>query len=458
MQLTEKRGGRVAAALCMVTANLFAATGTMAQSASNTDPNAYDLPASEPGSTSVDTAVLFYKEDGGRVQAIEPMVALTHNAENGAVYTARFTYDTLTGATPNGAAPWTGDQTFVSPAAQHGTETRTGASGGTIVKDVITGVQSLQYVTPAGQLPLDSGFKDRRYALDLAATLPVTSTTRFTAGINGSTELDYKSYSGRASIAQDLNNKTTTLSLGVNFEHDVAEPAYGVPTPRTAMSGRVKNGKGSKDVLSLIGGVTQVVTPGWVVQANYSYSKASGYQTDPYKIVSYVDATSGAPIDYFYESRPDKRTRHAFYLGNKIALGSLVTDVSGRYYTDDWGISSYTAEISEHVPVGKSAYVEPGVRYYHQTAADFFAYYLPSNQVIPGYFSADSRLDSFNALTYSLSGGIKLNRSMEVYGLAEYYRQSKAGTKGQLPGANSNLDLFAGTNAISLMTGVKFKF
>jgi hypothetical protein len=97
------------------------------------------------------------------------------------------------------------------------------------------------------------------------------------------------------------------------------------------------------------------------------------------------------------------------------------------------------------------------VRYYHQTAANFFTYYLNGSRPLPQYASADSRLDKFNAITGGISGGYKLTDKLELYGLAEYYKQAKAGTPARLPG-NSQLNLFAGTNAISLMTGIKLTF
>ncbi len=464
MQLTLNAGGRIAAALSLATAGLLAATGAQAQSSANGKPagqdtgtvNAYDLPASEPGTMTADSAILFYKEGDGRVQAIEPMLAMTVNGRDGSSYSARFTYDTLTGATPNGAAPWTSNQTFVTPVRQR-SESHTGASGGTVVTLPGSGLQVLNYDAAARKLPVDAGFRDQRYALDLGMTKPLTDATKLSLGINGSTETDYQSISGRAGIAQELGGNNTTLSFGVNFEHDISKPHYGTPPPLTQMNGNLKGPSRSKNVLGLIAGVTQVVAPGVVVQANYTFGSLNGYQTDPYKIVSVVDSATGAPQRYLYESRPDKRTRHAAYLGTKVAVGSFVTELSGRYYTDSWGIKAVTAQVSEHVPVGERAYIEPMVRYYHQTAANFFTYYLNGSRPLPQYASADSRLDKFNAITGGISGGYKLTDKLELYGLAEYYKQAEAGTPARLPG-NSQLNLFAGTNAISLMTGIKLTF
>ena len=126
MQLNPHRNRGIGAALFLMTANLLAATSASAQSgpdkngatAADQTPeisNVYDEPADELGSFNIDSAVLFYKEDGGRVQAIEPMVSVTRTSTNGNVLSAKVTYDALTGATPNGATPWSKTQTFVAP-------------------------------------------------------------------------------------------------------------------------------------------------------------------------------------------------------------------------------------------------------------------------------------------------------------------------------------------------------
>ena len=135
-----------------------------------------------------------------------------------------------------------------------------------------------------------------------------------------------------------------------------------------------------------------------------------------------------------------------------------MTDVSARYYHDNWGINSITGEIAEHVPVGSKAYVEPRVRYYHQSAANFFNYYLPSNAALPAYASADSRLDSFNAITFGGTAGYQLTHHIELYANAEAYRTSKSGSYGTLPTGLANQKLFAGANSISGLVGLRFKF
>ncbi len=480
MQLKLANRARIGASLCLITANLLSATAVQGQGISDatnnpnvneaaTVQNAYDEAGDELGSINIDSALVYYQENNGRVRAIEPMVSVTHTSKGGNVFNAKVTYDSLTGATPNGATPWTASQTFVTPAAadsiggddeddEGGSHGSTGASG-SLVFNPVTGLYERQYTTAANTLPADSAFRDQRVAVDLGYTFAVADATKLSLGVNGSYEQDYRSYAGRFSVAHELNNKATTLSLGLNFEHDQSKPFHGIPVPLSPMSGAMgAKASDSKNVLSIVAGITQVLTPNLLVQLNYSYGRSTGYQTDPYKILSVLDPSSGAPLQYLYESRPGSRTRHSVYAATKLATGSFVTDLSGRYYHDDWGVDSYTIEIAEHIPVGGSAYLEPRVRYYHQTAADFFRYYLPSNVAVPAFASADSRLDSFNALTFGVSGAIQITPKIEIYANAERYSQKKAGSYGVVPAGLNGLKLFGGANAMSGLLGVKIKY
>ncbi len=447
---------RIAPAIGLLAAHLLAAVPAMAQDsapvmAGNDGTaeriNAYDETASEIGTVTVDSALLFYKEDGGRVQAIEPEIGVTYNSDDGTIYSGKFTYDTLTGASANGAVRAAIPQTFMAPingSGDGGSDSSTGASG--------------TYTIEPGKLPVDKGFKDHREAVDLGITIPVNERMKLSYGVSGSRETDYASYSVRASIAQDFNNKNTTVSLGVNFERDRSKPFYGIPEGLAGMGQSTIGAARTKRIINAVAGVTQVITPNWLVQLNYSFGRSKGYHTDPYKLVTLIDPESGDPFWYIYEKRPNKRTRHSAYLGTKLALGSAVTNGSLRYYHDSWGINSFTVELSEHLPVGKSFYVEPEVRYYRQTAASFFRHYLMVDEPTPDHVSADSRLDKFSALTIGVKAGAHLSDRLELYGAVERYVQYGKTFDRSAPGNLAKYDLFGGTRSFSIMTGIRVTF
>ncbi len=185
---------RIGIALCVLTANLLAATGAAAQDdggsgsgQANDDgspvTNVYDEPADDLGSTTLDGSVLYYHEDGGRVTAIEPVVSFVHTYLSGDILSARVTFDTLSGASPNGAAPWSAAQTFVTPIDD--TDSATGASG-TVILNPVTGKYERHYTTAPNTLPVDPAFRDGRIAVDFGYSTAVGSDMKLNVGVNGS--------------------------------------------------------------------------------------------------------------------------------------------------------------------------------------------------------------------------------------------------------------------------------
>ena len=115
----------------------------------------------------------------------------------------------------------------------------------------------------------------------------------------------------------------------------------GAPIPLSQMQDvgvdTSKAGSGSKDVLDVLLGATQVIGRSTVVRVNYSYSRASGYLNDPYKFLSVVNPTTGDTIArtpapgragpdgvFLFESRPDSRTKQSLYAEMKHAFGGPV--------------------------------------------------------------------------------------------------------------------------------------
>ncbi len=455
---------RLTQALGLLTATLFAtgsvnASAQTSGSASSTRGGA-DISSdtsTDLGKIRVDTAILFYQEEGGRVQATEPVLSMTLNHRDGDVLGIKLTADTLTGATPNGAAPWSSPQTFVTPTKVSVSTTSTGASGNSIITTV-DGIAVRNYSAAAHALPLDYGFNDQRYALDLNYSTLLRLDIRLSGGVGYSSEHDYTSTSVNAGITKDLNDKNTTLSLSVNAEFDTSEPYFGTPVPFSVMSGTAKGGNTDKSVVDAVIGITQVMNRYWLAQLNYNVSTNNGYQTDPYRILSLVDPVTGAPLQYVYENRPKSRLRQSVYFGNKIALGPTITDISGRYYHDSWGINSYTAELSERVTLDTWVYVEPFARYYHQTAATFFRNYLVWGDATPQYASSDSRVGQFDSTTFGLKVGFRVGTSGELYLRGSVYNQTGNGHPTDAIGQLKNENLFSGVKAYAGLLGYTFVF
>jgi hypothetical protein len=473
VQLKKARRGRVRRTLSAISTTLLVAAasgyddGAVAQDFYGLDKTNNDNFGPGIAYSQLDAALLVYQEAGGRVQAIEPTGSLAVHGARGQVLSIDGVADAVSGATPNGAVPSSQAQSFVTPLRASGsTATVTSASGGSTVVQlpptpgqVATAALGRQYTVPANTLPMDRGFHDHRAALTLGWSQPVGNITELGASGGFSTEEDYRAITASTHVSQNFNGDNTTVSLALNGEFDTSSPFGGIPTPLTAMSGQWKSPTArQKTQLGVVLGVTQILTRNWLTQLNYTYDRQKGYETDPYRVISVVDPTSGLPTATLYESRPGERQTHSVLWENKIEFGPALTDVSVRYFRDDWGITSKTVEASERLNLSRYWYVEPNIRWYQQTAANFYHSYLVGNQALPANASSDARLANFHALTYGAKIGFRLSGRSEIYVRGEYYAQTgtdhPAGAIGQL----QQQDLFPGTKAAYGFLGYQWKF
>jgi hypothetical protein len=154
----------------------------------------------------------------------------------------------------------------------------------------------------------------------------------------------------------------------------------------------------------------------------------------------------GNVTGYRYESRPDTRTRQSLYWVNKVALGTEVLDLSYRRGKDSWAVDSDTLEGHVWIGLAPGWYLEPHVRWYRQSAADFYTLYLPGASPPPSYMSSDFRLAAFTATTFGVKLGFKVGRSGELAVRVEEYEQRPSEQSSSLPqlqGLNLNPNLEA---------------
>jgi hypothetical protein len=384
-----------------------------------------------------DTAVLYYKEAAGRVQAIEPVISVKRDFGDEHVLGLKFTYDSLTGGSPTGGVVATTAQTWVSPSGRSHTN-----------------------IAP-GDLPLDSSFKDQRFALDGSWSQPLGDTFKVALGAGFSHERDWTAATANAGISKDFLQHNFTVNLGVSGEYDRINPVGGIPAPLSNAAFGLRSGNESRNGVGGQLGFTMVLSRNWLVRANVNYDRSSGYQTDPYKIVSVVNGDGtlasfqGTDVS-LYESRPDKRARKSVYLESRVALRTDdALSLSYRRMQDDWGIHSDTVEVKYHYAIDDRTYVEPHVRWYQQTAADFYRVMLHANSAIPTYVSADSRLGAFSAPSIGFKVARTDGDGNELSVKLDYYQQTGKNVETG-PGILSNYNLYPGMKAIMVQVGWRF--
>ena len=385
-----------------------------------------------------DTTVLFYSEPD-RVSTIKPVINARREIGDDETINLRLTLDTLTGASANGAVAADKVQTFTRPSGNG------------------------SYTAQPGETPLDDTFRDTRVALSGSWERPLSRMIRSNLGASVSKEYDYLSIAVNGLLSFDFNMRNTTLQTGLSIAADSIDPEGGIPIPFASMGavGEVQprlDGTEDKNTVDLLLGITQVIDKNTIAQLSYSFSNSSGYQTDPFKLLSVVDGGSGETLDYVFERRPEERQKHSIYGGIKHHFTNDIAEASYRLHTDDWGIDSHTLDLKYRWNLGNERYLQPHLRLYRQSEADFYRHSLVSGPGFPEFASADYRLGDFTATTLGLKYGLKFRNGSDFSVRGEYYLQAGDSSPDDAIGVQRDQDLFPDVDAIILQLNYSFRW
>ncbi|MBL4711044.1 MAG: DUF3570 domain-containing protein [Gammaproteobacteria bacterium] len=353
----------------------------------------------------VDSSYLYYKEDN-RVTVNKLVGTAKGYVSPTDTASIKVVFDSMTGATPSGAVKTN------SPL------TTTGASGG-------TGVGGS---TNAAAL---SQFDDTRVGVSLDWQHEYNRT--FNIIYNGafSVENDYQSVGGSVTANKETADRSTkfTLGLALTFDTIFRTGTTTTPDPISEVSDDLSRNQGKKATTDLIAGMTNIINARTVTQVNLAIGQVNGYQTDPYKVFSVVDA-NGIELDQYYEGRPDSRKRWSITtkLNHQLYPNNDNLHLSYRYYSDDWGINSHTVNYRHRFNYTNVTYLEPRLRLYSQSEAKFYRnsfFSSPgSTLVLPQFISADYRLDKMSDVTIGATLGRQFSGDSDLRIRLEYLYQS----------------------------------
>ena len=221
-----------------------------------------------------------------------------------------------------------------------------------------------------------SKYKETRHEYGLSGDY-VYRDSQITVGATTSREPDYTATAGTVNLTQEVFGGMTTVSLGFTRGSD-------------------KVGKKDSPEFSDIAkhwqyrlGITQILTPRWIMSANVEALADSGYLGSPYRVARVF----GAAVP---ERHPRTRSSRAFKLRLIGDLGSRDAIHAGyRYFRDTWEIKAHTAEIGYSRYFGDRFLADTFVRYYTQKHALF---YSDNAQGETLYVSRNRQLSSFNSV------------------------------------------------------------
>ena len=236
--------------------------------------------------------------------------------------------------------------------------------------------------------------------------------TAFGIGISASTEFDYKSFGGNVFFSKKTKNKNgeftakfqtyldrVSLVLPVELRPNGNEEQHNYPTSaRNTFAG-------SLSWLQVINQRLQIMFLTDIVQQQ-------GYLSLPFHRVYFKDAS------VHQENLPDSRFkiplgfRANYFLGDRFIVKTYY-----RFYTDDWGITSHTADIELPVKITPFLSVSPFYRFYSQTAIKYFAGYQ-QHTAQEQYYTSNYDYSKFNSNFFG--AGIRIAPPSGIFGTAHF--------------------------------------
>jgi hypothetical protein len=388
--------------------------------------------AESSATSQLDYTTLFYGEQG-RTQVFEPIVRATRLFGDGQSISAQLGIDVITGSSPSGALPSGSVQTTTTPWGR-------------------------QVTVAAGGIPMTK-FEDHRFGLDGEWQKPWGKLVTSTLGFHASRERDYQSLGLNGKVSAELMQRLLTVSVGGGYSDDSVFPVGGTPIGLSD-GAEVSNRSNAKRVSSVLLGVSRILTRRWLVALDGTRTYEKGYLTEPYKVISLTNPFNGEPTgDVLTDNRPSTRTRSSALLSSVYHLEHDIVYASYRYYTDTWGIHSNTVDLKYRYDLKDDWYLEPHVRYYHQTAADFFTVGLSSFLAPPEFATADYRLGQLSTITIGANFAFRIGDAPSLWTLrAEYIRQSGDSSPPSAVGSERDLDLSPTINTFTAVVGYSFNF
>lgn len=389
-------------------------------------------PADEAPSWQFESSGLIYAEQT-RTHVLEPIARISRLFPDGQAFYAQLGIDVVTGASPTGEVPSGQVQTTTTP------------SGRTVT-------------TQADQVPL-TGFSDTRGSLNVGWLKPFGSTFRVSTDAHYSREKDYESRGAGAQFSLDVMDRLTTLTAGIGYNDDSVFPTGGTRAPLSDGAVIINTSSNPKRVTTGLIGLTRILTRQWMVGLTASRTFEDGYLTEPYKVLSVVDATSGVPLRTLTESRPSTRQRSDILVSSVYHLTEDVLYLSYRYYWDDWGLRSHTVDLKYRWELLDDFFVQPHLRFYRQNAADFFRYCFVDGEALPEYASSDYRLGALRTATIGTTIGFAPGDDLGEFTIrAEYIRQWGDGHPGNAVGIQRQFDLSPAVNSGTIVVGYTVRF
>ena len=233
------------------------------------------------------------------------------------------------------------------------------------------------------------------------------------AGISSSTEYDYQSFGANIMFAQKTKSRMGEFSAKLQAYIDQVTLIAPIELRNNGGNGEDDNYPttprntfaGSLSYSQIINKRLQVMFMADVVQQQ-------GYLSLPFHRVYWMDGS------VHQENLPDNRFklplgfRASYFLGDRTIVRAYY-----RYYTDNWGLHSNTAEIELPIKISPFFSLSPFYRFYQQSTIKYFAPY-ETHSAADQYYTSNYDLSKFNSQFFGV--GVHFTPAKGVFGVKQF--------------------------------------
>jgi hypothetical protein len=249
---------------------------------------------------------------------------------------------------------------------------------------------------------------DKRIYPSLAwSRLNESKGTSIGANVSVSSEYDYLSIGGGINVFKDSRDKSRQVGLRLQTFQDQVTMIY----PIELRSGRA-GGTQARNTYSSTMSYSQIINRRLQMLFLLDLVFQNGFLSLPFNRVYFTDNSANI------EKLPDQRfkipasVRINYFVGDRLVVRGFY-----RYYYDDWGLKSNTAELETVIKITPFVSFSPFYRYYNQSAVKYFAPYQEHNKS-ESYYTSDYDLSKFDS--HFVGAGFRFVSPNGVLGIAKF--------------------------------------
>ncbi len=227
-------------------------------------------------------------------------------------------------------------------------------------------------------------------------------------GLSSSTEYDYQSFGGNISYSKKTKDRNGEFTGKFQAYLDQVKLINPIELRDAIGNGGTEGRNTFAGSLSY----SQVVNQNLQVLFQADIVTQQGYLSLPFHRVYFTDGSVNQ------ENLPDSRfkiplaVRASYFLGDNVIIRAYY-----RYYTDDWKLTSHTADIEVPVKISPFFSVSPFYRYYSQSAVKYFNGY-GMHTGSEEFYTSNYDLSKFNSSFFGM--GFRFAPPNGVFGISHF--------------------------------------